>query len=294
LERILNQGVRIVVIAPLYGFPVDWDAVTTLLEGYGAIAVEDAAQGNHAAWRGRILGSLGPISVLSFGRGKGWTGGSGGALLIRDQPPWGGLRESLEWTATRRAGRGAEIRVLTALAAQWTLGRPAYYAIPHALPWLHLGETMYRDPVAPEPMTRAASACLTAVRSTAFDEAAARRTTALALVAAIGSELLVRAIAPLPGATPGYLRLPLRLAQGFMGFAEPRAATRLGIAPSYPSVLAAIPEVRPWLDDAECGWPGGEELVRTLFTVPTHSLVTVAERADLTRQLRAYGGQGGR
>jgi hypothetical protein len=268
--------------------------VAALLARYGAIAVEDAAQGNHAAWRGRIVGSLGPISVLSFGRGKGWTGGSGGALLMRDQPPWRGLRESLEWTATRRAGRGAEIRVLTALAAQWILGRPAYYAIPHAFPWLHLGETTYRDPVPPAPMTRAASACLTAVRSTAFDEAAARRTAALALVAAIDCESLVRAIAPLSGATPGYLRLPLRLAHGFAGFVEPRAPIRLGIAPSYPSILAAIPEVRPWMDDAVPRWPGGEELARTLCTVPTHSLVTVAERAELTRQLRAYGRQGGR
>jgi perosamine synthetase len=289
LERILEQGVRIAVIAPLYGFPVDWDAVAVLLDRYGAIAVEDAAQGNHAAWRGQILGSLGPISVLSFGRGKGWTGGSGGALLIRDQPPWRGLRESLEWTASRNAGRGAEIRVLTALAAQWILGRPAYYAIPHALPWLHLGETTYRDPVSPEPMTRAASACLATIRSSAVAEAAARRATAVALVAAIGSSSRVRAIASLPGATPGYLRLPLRLAHGFAGFAQPRAAISLGIAPSYPSVLAAIPEVRPWMDDAVPGWPGGEELARTLCTMPTHSLVTMAERAELTTQIQAYG-----
>jgi hypothetical protein len=86
--------------------------------------------------------------------------------------------------------------------------------------------------------------------------------------------------------------LPLRLARGFAGFPQPKAATRLGIAPSYPSVLAAIPEVRPWMDDAIRAWPGGEELARTLCTVPTHSLVTAAERTELTQQLQAYERQG--
>ncbi len=288
LERALALGTRIAVITPLYGFPVDWDAVTELLSRYGAIAVEDAAQGSHAAWRGRALGSLGPMSVLSFGRGKGWTGGSGGALLVRDQPPWSGLRERLRGMAYEHTGRAAEVRVLSALTAQWALGRPAFYAIPHVLPWLRLGETVYREPVSPQAMTRAASACLATTRLPAVHEAAARRMTAATLLDAIGSGSRVRPVPPLPGATPGYLRLPLRLADGFAGFSTPTVAARLGAAPSYPSVLGAIPEVRRWVDDATPHWPGGEELARTLCTLPTHSLVTGAERAELIRQLHAY------
>jgi hypothetical protein len=110
----------------------------------------------------------------------------------------------------------------------------------------------------------------------------------VALLEAIGSWSRVRPIRPLAGGTPGYLRLPLRLARGFAGFASPATAARLGIAPSYPSVLGAIPEVRPWLDDATPNWPGGEELVRTLCTVPTHSLVTGADRFELIQQLQDY------
>ena len=288
LECTLARGVRVVVIAPLYGFPVDWDALADLLARYGAMAVEDAAQGHHAEWRGRVLGSLAPISILSFGRGKGWTGGSGGALLIRDQPPWHGLRETLMGMWGGTAGRAAEVRALSALAAQWTLGRPAAYAIPHAIPWLRLGETVYRSPVSPRPMTRAASACLASTRGAAAHEAIIRRTTAAALVEGVGAASLVHPIRPLQGATPSYLRLPLRLARGLAGFRDPAAATRLGIAPSYPSVLGAIPEVRPWMDEGASSWPGGEELVRTLCTVPTHSLVTRAECAQLIQQLYAY------
>ena len=220
MERALARGARVAVIAPLYGFPVDWDALADLLVRYGAIAVEDAAQGDHAEWRGRKLGSLGPISVLSFGRGKGWTGGSGGALLIRDQAPWQGLRDTL-MEMSSGTGRLAEVRVLGALAAQWALGRPECYAIPRAVPRLQLGETVYHDPVPPRGMTRAASACLAANRPAAAEEAATRRATALALLAVIGSGPRVRAIRPLAGATPGFLRLPLRLADWLPGVCDP-------------------------------------------------------------------------
>lgn len=287
LESALARGARVAVIAPLYGFPVDWDALTDLLVRYGAMAVEDAAQGDHAEWRGRKLGSLGPISVLSFGRGKGWTGGSGGALLIRDQAPWQGLRDTLMEMSSGQ-GRLAEVRVLGALAAQWALGRPECYAIPRAMPRLQLGETVYHDPVPPRGMTRAASACLAANRPSTAEEAATRRASALALLAVIGSGPRVRAIRPFAGATPGFLRLPLRLADGFRGFATPAKAGRLGIAPSYPSVLGAIPDVRPWMDDATPNWPGSDELVRTLCTVPTHSLVTRVERGEVAHQLTSY------
>jgi hypothetical protein len=193
--------------------------------------------------------------------------------------------------SAEHAGRAAELRVVTALAAQWALGRPAYYAIPHAIPWLHLGETVYKHPAPPRAMTHAASSCLASTRSASVREAVARHARAVALVDAIEWGSAVRPISPLPGATPGYLRLPLRLAHGMAGFPQPKKATVLGIAPSYPSTLASIPEVRPWMDDATLGWPGGEELVRTLCTLPTHSLVTGVERAALIQQLQAYARQ---
>ncbi len=37
-------------------------------------------------------------------------------------------------------------------------------------------------------------------------------------------------------------------------------------------------------------WPGAEELVRELVTVPTHSLVTAAEREEVLRAVNSYPG----
>ncbi|MET0399208.1 MAG: DegT/DnrJ/EryC1/StrS family aminotransferase, partial [Longimicrobiaceae bacterium] len=83
LERVLAAGARTVVAGPLYGVPLEWDTLRGAAGRHGALLVEDAAQGHGASWHGRPLGSLGDLSVLSFGRGKGWTGGRGGALLAR-------------------------------------------------------------------------------------------------------------------------------------------------------------------------------------------------------------------
>ncbi|HEV8409910.1 MAG TPA: DegT/DnrJ/EryC1/StrS family aminotransferase, partial [Gemmatimonadaceae bacterium] len=139
LEHAMAHGARVVVVSPLYGIPVDWDAIETCAARYDAIAIEDAAQGFGSSWKGRAVGSLGRLSVLSFGRGKGWTGGGGGALLARNgiTRMLGPLKEF----SPRPAGAFTGFLAAT---AQWTFGRPSLYGIPASIPWLHLGETNYK------------------------------------------------------------------------------------------------------------------------------------------------------
>src|SRR3989442_356539 len=103
LERVLERGTRVVVVTPLYGLPVDWDTIDALAVRHGAIVIEDAAQGHHARWRGRPLGSLGSLSVLSFGRGKGLTGGAGGAPLLREPNLWRALEGGVRGAPRRSA-----------------------------------------------------------------------------------------------------------------------------------------------------------------------------------------------
>jgi dTDP-4-amino-4,6-dideoxygalactose transaminase len=84
LEAALQAGARVVVAGPLYGIPLDWGPVQEIVRRYGAVLVEDAAQAHGCRNGVREAGMTGDLSVLSFGRGKGWTGGAGGALLVRD------------------------------------------------------------------------------------------------------------------------------------------------------------------------------------------------------------------
>ena len=288
LERALRAGARSVVLAPLYGIPIDWAATADLAGRYGATIIEDAAQGHGAYWRGRPLGSLGTLAVLSFGRGKGWTGGRGGALLLGpDADP------ELAAAFARRAddlpgddaGPTSDAAVLLAAIAQCVLARPTLYAWPHAVPGLHLGRTVYREPTQPRPMPRAAAAILEATRDDAAAEAAARRRNASRYLDALDGDGPATPIRPPQGAAPGYLRLPLRLPAGLPGLADPRAAERLGIAPSYPTPLPSLPPLRPLLAAPPAPHSGAATLARQLVTLPTHSRLTDAEQQEVLRHV---------
>ena len=277
LTATLAEGARVVVVAPLYGLPVDWEAIETCTRAFGALAIEDAAQGHGAYWRGRPLGSLGRLSVLSFSRGKGWTAGRGGALLVR-----GDVR--VTDGAPPECGSLSELGVAFSALAHSTLGRPNIYGLPSAIPWLHLGETRYHEPQQPTAISRTAAALLERTLPHATREAVARRANAESLLARIGSNAAARPVTPVSDGTPGFLRLPLRLARGLDTLEDPAGARRIGMAPGYPSTLAALPQVRERLVHAG-RWPGADELVRQLVTVPTHSLVSAADREEMARLL---------
>ena len=276
LRAALAEGARSVVVAPLFGFPADWEAVQGCAATHGAALIEDAAQGLGATWRGARLGSLGERSVLSFGRGKGWTGGRGGALLTRR-----GTQPTVLHNGKHLA---ADLRVLTLAAAQWAFGRPTLYGIPAALPWLGLGETRYHDPVPPESLPYAAARLLLHAVGAAQREAEERKRRAARLLAKLSRMSRVRPIKPLVGAQPGYLRLPVRVAGGLAGLADPGTARRLGVARSYPTPLSELPAVRARLvTSARDAWRGAEELARELITLPTHSLLSMSQLDQLAR-----------
>ena len=69
LRRAVEAGARTVVVAHLFGIPVDLDRSRALCAEFGATLIEDAAQGAAGQWRGRPLGTYGSLGVLSFGRG---------------------------------------------------------------------------------------------------------------------------------------------------------------------------------------------------------------------------------
>jgi perosamine synthetase len=282
LRQVLAAGATGAVVSPLFGVPVDWDALRAIADEHGAALLEDAAQGHGAAWAGRPLGTLGEASVLSFGRGKGWSGIRGGALLLR-----GGLAAAAAGEPGR-AGAGAEASVALAALAQWALGRPAVYRLPRSLPFLGLGRTSYHDPVPPRRMARVAAALATLSREAAGREAAVRRENARAYLEGLPRNPLVQPVVPPAGATPGYLRLPLRTRFGISGF--PTRPTRLGVEASYPRILADLPALRPRLENAIGRWPGAEELTQRLVTLPTHSRLRPAEREQVLALVRQYGG----
>lgn len=272
LEATLRRGADAVVAVHLYGFPVDIHAMAALAHQHGAALIEDAAQAAGSTLAGSTLGGLGDLSVLSFGRGKGTTGGRGGAVMASN-PDWVArlAREAGPTDGRRDAGWGD----LTRAAAQWFLGRPLLYGIPAAIPALHLGEMIYHPAHEPRPMSRAALSVLGDALRRDTREVECRRRHAAILHAAVREGTNLRAIRPVPGAEPGYLRFPV------LDGGRRESAPVLGITRGYPRALFEQEELRPALHVDEPAPLGGRQIRESLFTLPVHGLLDARDMAHL-------------
>lgn len=289
LDDALRHGARTIVVAPLYGVPVDWRALEAVSARYGAVLVEDAAQGHGASWEGRPIGALGPLSVLSFGRGKGWTGGSGGALMLRGiGPDDEAIGQELRAVPRPDDPRpDQELRLLAGAIGQTAASRPALYALPSSVPWIGLGQTRYRSPTPLRSITRAAAALLLQSKERAAREAEVRRAHGAWYLEHLQASSDLVPVPLVPGALAGYLRFPVRLPAGWGAFTDARRARRLGVAPSYPTALIVLEAVRTRLAGYAAACPGAGQLARTLFTLPTHSALTPGERHCIVAMLDA-------
>ena len=277
LEAGLKGGARVVVVNPLYGFPLPWDVLTPLVGASGAILVEDAAQGAHGRWQGRWSGSFGDLSILSFGRGKGWTGAGGGALLLRRE--FAG--EAAEAPLIPGAGG---LSTLGKAAAIGVLGVPSLYGIPRRLPFLGLGETHYRAPVPPGAMGRMEAALVLQTADRAEREAVDRRHRAAELHRFLGEvSPRVRVHTVVAGGEGGFLRLPVMVTRDDQP--GERLRVRLGIAGGYPRPLSRLQVLHPSLVGPPTPMPGAEELSAALLTLPTHSGVRDDELPALAAAL---------
>lgn len=272
-ERVLDAGARIIVVAPLYGLPIDWTIVERIARRYDALVLEDAAQGFGGVWAGQAVGALGVISTLSFGRGKGWTGGSGGAVLVR-----GAARILTSLAPTAIHVEGATI---AGLVLQAILGRPGVYGIPRSIPAFALGETRYHAPEAPTEMPRAAAAAVLANRAASLREVVTRRSTAALYDSVLGEGYGGRGIAVAAAAVPGYLRYPVRVNRSLRDRLLSAHGRRLGIERSYPFPLWELPALQGRMTGRECEFPGARALADSLVTAPTHSLLSAGERGTI-------------
>ena len=284
LEQCLTQGARAVVAGNLYGFPLPWDELRRIAAPHGAILIEDAAQGLGSSLDGTAAGLAGDLTILSFGRGKGWTGGGGGALLVG-----GGLRPD----AAPLDAAGGRTRPSLVSTAAWLLGRPALYRFPASVPQLGLGQTIYHDPVPPSTISVFSADLATRTEDAAFEVMPERRKCANrwsdAIRAADPSEQNIRLCAPLGALeSASCLRLPVRLMNPSSSEDHWKKLRRFGVESGYPRALPELDQVKPLVTNSDERFPGAETLASELVTLPTHHWV---RDADIAGALALITGQ---
>lgn len=265
----MARGVDAILVAHLYGYPADVSAVKELASEQAIPVIEDAAQAAGGTLGGTPLGALADVSILSFGRGKGTTAGSGGALLIRTSEH----AERIHLEAGRLAAGLRGGREVVALAAQWLLARSELYRLPASIPILKLGEMTFRAAGEPRAISATAAAILPIALRMEERELSHRRARAhelLGIIRQAGGRLVpIRSIA---GGEPGFLRLAFL---NTLGKAAPNES--LGVVRGYPLTLDQHEQLRPILASGEQVGSGARQLRDRLLTAPTHSRVSVAD-----------------
>ena len=263
LRKTVARGVDAIVVAHLFGYAADVAGARRIADEHGLPLIEDAAQGAGGSIFGQKLGSFGDLTILSFGRGKGLTGGSGGALLVRGKRFSDAVIEAGANLPTGSTG----LSDVTRLAAQWMLGRPTVYRLPASIPALRLGEMVFRPPRPPRGISRAAATLVIGAIALEDYELRVRRAHAAQILWSLRSTK-VAPIHAIAQSEPGYLRLALLDRRGSV-----RSRRSLGIARGYPMTLDQHAELQPLLVAGERAGLGSVELRDRLLTVPTHSHV---------------------
>lgn len=272
VRKVIKRGVDAIVVAHLYGYPADVASVQELAAPQGIPVIEDAAQAAGGTLRGKRSGALADVSILSFGRGKGTTAGSGGAVLVRT-PSLAQWIQLARFSLANGSSGGREIGVL---AAQWMFARPSLYRIPASIPALKLGEMVYRSAREPRSISAAAAAILPMALDMEEGEVAYRRTRAAEILSMIGVTRRLLPIRPLVGADPGYLRLAFLDNVG-----DASTNDGLGVLRGYPMTLEQHEHLQPVLAPGERAGKGAELLRDRLLTAPTHSRVRDEDIAQL-------------
>lgn len=258
----------------LFGVLNDWDRLIQIGRANDYFLIDDGAQSFGAKYKGRASGSLGTAGFYSLGRGKALTTYNGGILVTNHEELATQLDRHLEELPS--AGLVTEAIVFAKLMTYSMFIRPRLYWIPASLPFLGLGETIYEEDFEMSKL----SAVQTVAGAVIFESILYFHSMRAANAQELASMVLALGKFEVPGWNaancPPYLRLPVLASDRATRDRAIRELREAGIVATqmYPSTLRQIPGIEPHLASAETEFPGAQQLVDRLFTLPTHPFLT--------------------
>jgi len=280
---------KILAVVPthLFGYPADVARLQKLIRDPGVIVVEDAAQAMGETKEERKLGTLGDVSFFSLGRGKALSVVEGGVILTNRED----IAEGLDRLVGRLPHYGVPplLNLIFKAVALMLLVHPRLFWVPRSLPFLKLGETPFETHFPILGMSSFQAGLARHWRGKLHRLRDVRKKSVnrwIAILEASGN----RGSRFLRDRSLGLLRFPLGARDDKKRAALLRESTRmgLGIMPTYPTSINAIPELSGKLVGG--AFPVAESYARELVTLPTHGYLTEDDVTELSRLvLRVLG-----
>lgn len=85
IEAAITPRTKAIVPVHFGGLACDMDRILSIAEKHGLTVIEDAAHAHGAAYKGKMLGSLGKAGSFSFQSSKNMTSGEGGVVVTNDE-----------------------------------------------------------------------------------------------------------------------------------------------------------------------------------------------------------------
>ncbi len=103
IEAAITDKTKAIVPVHYAGVACEMDTIMDIAQRYDLFVVEDAAQGVHADYKGRPLGTIGHFGAFSFHETKNYTSGGEGGLLLINDPQFSDKAEILREKGTNRS-----------------------------------------------------------------------------------------------------------------------------------------------------------------------------------------------
>lgn len=284
VRRCMKEGASVLTVVHLYGRIVDVDMAMNIAGEFGIDVIEDAAQGASGSLGGVPAGALAPYSVLSFGRGKGLNAGGGGAFTYLHSS--GALIPEALVAALAAPGLVKQLTTLGKAVVGSLLSSPFVYWLPSLLPFLNLGETVYHEPSAPAASGSVLNCLIASAVKNSKRHLEQRRQIENWYESKLQScsGILVKSdVNPSKSMQSGALRFPVRLPHEVGN-----SVAKLGVAKAYPRTLMAYSKIAAVIEGSGGSLSGANTLADTLYTLPTHNLLTISARNQIVDTLLSH------
>lgn len=84
IRKAITPETKAIMVVHLFGYPAEMDEIMQIAKEYNLKVIEDTAQSPGCTYKGKLVGTIGDIGVLSFNQNKTISTGEGGIVLTND------------------------------------------------------------------------------------------------------------------------------------------------------------------------------------------------------------------